>query len=178
VHITRCLTPRPHNSGEAPCSFTMAPCVVVARLEGNQQRSRAPVGEQAEVHAQDAECGCHEQHEVNEKQPKPRNTQSHNHDNTAPRQHPLIYNGAGQIHPVHGPSSCKPRRPCLERIHILAGFIYLFVCAYILLCMRCIQVLGILFRNFCLCAYSYISLFVEFIIIEFIVVERLDSTNK
>jgi len=103
VHITRCLTPRPHNSGEAPCSFAMAPCVVVERLEGKQQCSRAPVGEHAEVQAQDAECGCHEQQEVNEKQPKPRNSPSHNHDSTAPRQHPLIYTGAGSIHPVHGP---------------------------------------------------------------------------
>ena len=48
-------------------------------------------------------CGCHEQQEVNEKQPKPRNSPSHNHDSTAPRQHPLIYTGAGSIHPVHGP---------------------------------------------------------------------------
>ena len=62
--MTRCLTPRPHNSGEAPYSFTMAPCVVVERLEGKQQCSRAPVGEHAEVEAQDAECGCHEQQEV------------------------------------------------------------------------------------------------------------------
>jgi len=61
----------------------MAPCVVVERLEGNQQYSRAPVGEHAEVQAQDAECGCHEKQEV--------------------RQHPLIYTGAGPIHPVHGP---------------------------------------------------------------------------
>ena len=78
-------------------------CVVVERLEGKQQCSRAPVGEHAEVQAQDAECGCHEQQEVNEKQPKPRNSPSHNHDSTAPRQHPLIYTGAGSIHPVHGP---------------------------------------------------------------------------
>ena len=81
----------------------MAPCVVVERLEGKQQCSRAPVGEHAEVQAQDAECGCHEQQEVNENQPKPRNSPSHNHDSTAPRQHPLIYTGAGSIHPVHGP---------------------------------------------------------------------------
>jgi len=81
----------------------MAPCVVVERLEGKQQCSRAPVGEHAEVQAQDAECGCHEQQEVNEKRPKPRNSTSHNHDSTAPRQHPLIYTGAGLIHPVHGP---------------------------------------------------------------------------
>ena len=103
MHITRCLAPRPHNSGEAPCSFTMAPCVVVERLEGTQQCSRAPVGKHAEVQTQDAECGYHEQQEVNEKQPKPRNSPSHNHDSTPPRQHPLIYTGVGPIHPVHGP---------------------------------------------------------------------------
>ena len=55
------------------------------------------------LQAQDAECGCHEQQEVNEKQSKPRNSPSHNHDSTAPRQHPLVYTGAGSIHPVHGP---------------------------------------------------------------------------
>ena len=62
------------------------PCVVVERLEGKQQCSRAPVGEHAEVRAQDAECGCHEQQDVNEKRPDPRNSPSHNHDSTAPRQ--------------------------------------------------------------------------------------------
>ena len=102
MHITRCLTPRPHNSGEAPCSFTMAPCVVVERLEGKQQCNRAPVGKQAEVQAQDAECGCPEEQEVNEKRSNPRNSLSHNHDSTAPRQHPLVYTGVGPIHPVHG----------------------------------------------------------------------------
>jgi len=112
VHITRCLTPRPHNSGEAPCSFTMAPCVVVERLEEKQQCSRAPVGEHAEVQAQDVECGCHEQQEVNEKRPKPHNSPSHNHDSTAPRQHPHIYTGARPIHPVHGPL----RSPATEAI--------------------------------------------------------------
>jgi len=90
----------------------MAPCVVVERSEGKQQYSRAPVGEHAEVQAQDAECSCHEQQEVNEKQPKPRNSPSHNHDSTAPRKHPLIYTGVGLIHPVHGPL----RSPAMEAI--------------------------------------------------------------
>ena len=81
----------------------MAPCVVLEKLEGKQQCSRAPVGEHAEVQAQDAECGCHEQQEVNEKRPKPSNSPSHNHDSTTPRQHSLIYTGAGPIHPVYGP---------------------------------------------------------------------------
>jgi len=42
----------------------------------------------------------------------------------------------------------------------------LFVCAYIMiwLCMACIQVIGILFMNFCLCAYLYISLCIEVIL--------------
>jgi len=42
--------------------------------------------------------------------------------------------------------------------------IYLFVCTYIWLCMTCIQVIGILFMNFCLCAYWYISLCIEVIL--------------
>ena len=36
---------RVHNSKEAPRSFTMAPCVVVERLEGKQRYSRAAVSE-------------------------------------------------------------------------------------------------------------------------------------
>jgi len=111
VHITRCLTPRPHNSGEAPCNITMAPCVVVERLEGKQQCSRAPVGKHAEVQTQDVECGCHEEQEVSEKRPKPRKSLSHNHHSMAPRQYPLT-TGAGLIHPVHGPL----RSPATEAI--------------------------------------------------------------
>jgi len=44
---------RVHISEEAPCSFTMAPCVVVERLEGKQRCSRAPVGEHAELQARE-----------------------------------------------------------------------------------------------------------------------------
>jgi len=117
----------------------MAPCVVVERLKGKQQCSRAPVGEHADVQAQDAECGCHEQQEVNEKRPKPRNSPSHNHDSKAPRQHPLIYTGAGPIHPVHGPllspdtEAIAPKGFTFspfwrERIHIFA--ILAGVCFY------------------------------------------------
>jgi len=36
---------RVHSSEEAPRSFTMAPCVIVERLEGKQWYSRAPVDE-------------------------------------------------------------------------------------------------------------------------------------
>jgi len=81
----------------------MTPCIVVERLEGNQQCNRDPVGEHAQVQVQDTECGYHEQQEVNEKWPKPRNNQSHNHDSVVTRQHPLIYTVAGPIHPVHDP---------------------------------------------------------------------------
>jgi len=42
-----------HSSEEAPCSFTMAPCVVVERLEGKQQYSRAAVSEHAGIQAQE-----------------------------------------------------------------------------------------------------------------------------
>jgi len=112
VHITRCLTPRPDNSDEALCSFTMAPCVVVERLEGNQQCSRAPAGEHAEVQAQDSKCDCQEQQDFNEKRQNP--ATAHNTITTvrAQQQHPLIYTGSGPIHPVHGPL----RSPATEAI--------------------------------------------------------------
>ena len=50
---------------------------------------------------------------------KPRKSPSHNHDSTAPRQHPLIYTGVGPIHPVHGPL----RSPATEAI-CLKGFTF------------------------------------------------------
>ena len=134
----RCLTPRPHNSGEAPCSFTMAPCMVVERLEGMQQCSRAPVGEHAEVQAQDSdvECGCHEQQEVKEKRPKPRNSPSHNHDSTAHRQHPFIYTGAGLIHPVHGPLRSPATKAIAPKEFTFSPFWRAFLCActYMYIC--------------------------------------------
>jgi len=42
-----------HGSEEVPGSFTMAPCVVVERLEGKQRCSRAPVDEHAELQARE-----------------------------------------------------------------------------------------------------------------------------
>jgi len=44
---------RVHNSEEAPRSFTMAPCIVVERLEGKQRCSRAALGEQAGIQARE-----------------------------------------------------------------------------------------------------------------------------
>jgi len=44
---------RVHNSEEAPRSFTMAPCVVVERLEGKQRYSRAAVSEHAGIQARE-----------------------------------------------------------------------------------------------------------------------------
>jgi len=44
---------RVHSSEEAPRSFTMAPCVVVERLEGKQRCSRAAVSEHAGIQAQE-----------------------------------------------------------------------------------------------------------------------------
>ena len=46
--------------------------------------------------------------------------------------------------------------------------IYLFVCAHIFVCITCLQVIGILFMNFCLCDYIYISLRIEVILSLFI----------
>ena len=42
---------RVHRFEEAPRSFTMAPCVVVERLEGKQRCSRAEVSEHAGIQA-------------------------------------------------------------------------------------------------------------------------------
>jgi len=44
---------RVHSSKEAPRSFTMAPCVVVERLEGKQRWSRAAVSKHAGIQARE-----------------------------------------------------------------------------------------------------------------------------
>jgi len=44
---------RVHSSEEAPRSFTMAPCVFVERLEGNQRCNRAAVSEHAGIQARE-----------------------------------------------------------------------------------------------------------------------------
>jgi len=44
---------RVHSYEEAPRSFTMAPCVVVKRLEEKQRRSRAAVSEHAGIQARE-----------------------------------------------------------------------------------------------------------------------------
>jgi len=44
---------RAHNSEEAPLSFTMAPCVVVERLEGKHWCIRAAVGEHEGIQARE-----------------------------------------------------------------------------------------------------------------------------
>ena len=44
---------RVHSSGEAPCSFTMAPCIVVETLEGKQLCSRAAVREHSGIQARE-----------------------------------------------------------------------------------------------------------------------------
>jgi len=63
---------RVHSSEEAPCSFTMAPCVVVERLEGQQRCSRAPVDEHAELQAREWPRWLFtEKRKVNEEQPNP-----------------------------------------------------------------------------------------------------------
>jgi len=91
------------NYWEAPHSFTMAPCVVVERLEGKQRCSRAAVGDHAGIQAREwLRWLFTEKRKVNGKTTKPCYSPSHNHDRAAPRQHPLICTGVGPIHPVHG----------------------------------------------------------------------------
>ena len=137
VHITRGLTPRPHNSGESPCNFTMTPCVVVEWLEGKQQCSRDPVGEHAEVQAQDEECGCHEQQEVN-KTPQQPITQSRQHGAQTTSAH-LYWCGADPSGPWPAPVASHGGN-CPERIHIftiLAG-LHIFVYVYkVHMCTKC-----------------------------------------
>jgi len=48
-----CQMNRVHSSEEAPRTFTMAPCIVVERLEGKQRCSRAAVGEHVGIQARE-----------------------------------------------------------------------------------------------------------------------------
>ena len=95
---------RVHSSEETPRSFTMAPCVVVERLEEKQRCTRAIVSEYAGIQAREwSRWLFTKKQEVNEKTTKPCN-RPHT-ITTARRPHnlniPLIYTGAGPIHPVH-----------------------------------------------------------------------------
>jgi len=77
---------RVHNSEEVPRSFTMPPWVVVARLEGKQRCSRAPVASRTpspRMH----KVTVHKKQQVNEEQPNPAaahhiSTTAHQSDNT------------------------------------------------------------------------------------------------
>jgi len=93
---------RVHSSEEAPRSFTMTPCAVVARLEGKQRCSRAAVSKHAGIQAQEWSRWLYtKKREVNEKTTKPCNSP---HTITKVRRQdiiPLICTGAGPIHPVH-----------------------------------------------------------------------------
>jgi len=63
---------RVHHSEEVPHSFTMAPCVVVKRLEGKQRCSRAAVGEHAGIQAREwSRWLFTKKRKVNEKRPNP-----------------------------------------------------------------------------------------------------------
>jgi len=74
-----------HSSEEAPRSFTMAPCVVVERLEGKQRCSRAPVDEHAKLQAREWPKWLFTgKRKVNEEQLNP--TKAHHAITTARRQ--------------------------------------------------------------------------------------------
>jgi len=91
-----------HSSEETPRPFTMAPCVVVERLEGKQRCSRAAVSEHAGI--QDREWSrwlFTKKQEVNEKTTKLCNSPHRITTVRRPDNIPLICTGAGQIHPVH-----------------------------------------------------------------------------
>jgi len=63
---------RVHHSEEVPCSFTMAPCIVVERFEGKQRCSRA-LSRQARrtPSPRMSKVTVHEKRMVNKKQPNP-----------------------------------------------------------------------------------------------------------
>jgi len=75
---------RVHSSEEAPRSFTMAPCVIVERLEGKQRCSRAAVGEHEGIQAREwSRWLFTKKRKVNEKWPNP--ATAHHTIKTAPR---------------------------------------------------------------------------------------------
>jgi len=117
-----------YSSEEAPRSFTMAPCVVVERLEGKQRCSRAPVDERAELQAWEWPRWLFtEKRKVNEERPNPTTahhaiTTARHPDNT--RSFALVrLREPGAIHPIHGPPKLRAHESMLRnRIHIFAIF--------------------------------------------------------
>ena len=99
VHHVYILAPL-HSSQtpHLPSFFTLP----VERLEGKQRCSRAPVGEHAELLPENSQSDGSRRNERSIQNNQTHNSPSHNHDSTAPRQHPLICTGVGPIHPVHG----------------------------------------------------------------------------
>jgi len=114
-----------HSSEEASRNFTMAPCVVVERLEDKQRCSRAAVsGARRNPRPRMVKVTVHEKRRVNEEQPTPACSPSRNHDSAAPRQHPLICAGAEPIHQIHDPPKPRATESRLRnRIHISAIFL-------------------------------------------------------
>jgi len=101
--------------------------------------------------------------EVNEKRPKPRNSPTHNHDSTAPRQHPLIYTGAGPIHPVHGPLLSPATKAVAPK-----GFTFSpFWRAFLHCCRVCARALFSLF----------LSPFLPFLLVCFVILSLLLSSS-
>jgi len=115
---------RVHSSEEAPRSFTMAPCVVVERLEGKQRYSRAAIREHAGIQGREWSKCLFTRHEGSMKNNQPPQAAHHaNHDSAAPRQHPLICTGAEPIHQVHGqPMSWAPESMLRTEDHISTIF--------------------------------------------------------
>jgi len=99
---------RVHSSGEAPRSFTMAPCIVVT-----QRCSRAAVSEHAGIQAREWSRWLFTmKRKVNKKTTKPRNSPDTITTARRPDNIPLICTGAGPIHSVHS----KPMSLATEAI--------------------------------------------------------------
>jgi len=110
---------RVHSSQEAPHSFTMAPCVVVERLEGKQQCSRAAVSEHAGIQSREWSRRLFtKKRDVNGKKTKPCNSPHTIMTAWRPDNIPLICTGAGPIHPVHSqPMSLATEAMPETRLH-------------------------------------------------------------
>jgi len=116
---------RVQSSEEAPRSFTMAPCVVVERLEGKQRCSRAAVSastRESKPENDQGDCSRRNEGSMMNNQPP----QAAHHAITTARRPdniPLICTGAETIHQVHGLPKPRATESMLrQRIHISAIF--------------------------------------------------------
>ena len=107
---------RVHSSEEAPRNFTLAPCVVVERLEEKQRCTRAAVSEHAGSKPENNQGDCSRRNERSmKKRPKPAQP-TYNGEGAFVIQ--LICAGVGPIHPVYSqPMSLATEAMPQTRLH-------------------------------------------------------------